>query len=106
MPNKKNRLLYRKKIKNGLTNIVAMAKKHTKNIDFSVLKLNKKQKYANHSNTFERVLVILGGRCDVLVDGKSYKNIGKRKNVFEGKKVDIYLCDDKLITKKVIVFGY
>ena len=37
-------LLYRKKIGKGFTNLVSIAKKHTKNIDFSILKLKKKQK--------------------------------------------------------------
>ncbi|MFH1074659.1 MAG: 5-deoxy-glucuronate isomerase [Candidatus Firestonebacteria bacterium] len=87
----KQNLLYRKKIEKGFTNIVSVGKKNTKNIDFSVLKLRKNQKYENSSKTQERVIVILGGKCNVLVDDKSYKNIGKRKNVFEGKAYSVYI---------------
>lgn len=102
MKDKKNKLLYRKKIKNGLTNLVTMAKKHTKNIDFSVLKLKKKQKYKNVSKTHERVLIILGGKCNVVVDGKSYKNIGKRKNVFEGKAYSVYVPSGSKFTVEAV----
>jgi len=91
MPEKKNKLLYRKNIGKGFTNIVSVGKKNTKNIDFSVLKLTKNQKYENKSQTHERVVVILGGKCDILAGNKSYKNIGKRKNVFEGKPYSVYI---------------
>ena len=87
----KQNLLYRKKISNGLTNLVSIAKKETRNIDFSVLKLKKKQKYENKSKTHERVVIILGGKCNVRVDDKEYKNIGKRKNVFDGKATSVYI---------------
>ncbi|MCX5777543.1 MAG: 5-deoxy-glucuronate isomerase [Candidatus Firestonebacteria bacterium] len=87
----KSNLLYRKSIKNGFTSLVTAKKKNTKHIDFGILKLKKNKKYENRSATHERVVVILGGKCNITVDGTVYKNIGKRKNVFEGKPYSVYI---------------
>lgn len=43
-------------------------------------------------------ITILGGTCSITGDGFDYKNIGKRKNVFDGKAYAVYLPRNKSFT--------
>lgn len=85
------RLLYRKILKKGFTRIISTGRKDTKHIDFGILRLSGNQNFENKSNTYETVLIILGGRCNIEVGEKAFKNVGRRKNVFEGKAYAVYV---------------
>lgn len=60
-------------------------------ISFDVLFLNKGMAYREKTGSNEVCLVVLGGRCTVEADGKTWKNIGKRKDVFDGRAAAVYV---------------
>ena len=52
-------------------------------LDFARLYLNNGKNYKANSREKEVLIVILGGRCNIRVEGKTFENIGERKNVFK-----------------------
>lgn len=75
------------KIKSSLEkkyNIIFNKKKDFKNIEFSILNLTKDY-YSSNSKEFQLFLIVLSGKCSIKINDKLFKNIGKRKNVFDGK---------------------
>ncbi|WP_052465284.1 5-deoxy-glucuronate isomerase [Thermotoga profunda] len=60
-------------------------------LGFERILLSSSQEYSSESKDFEIFLVILSGRCDVSVKDREFKNIGGRKNVFQGKPFSVYI---------------
>ena len=59
-------------------------------IDFGLLSLADGEQWERTLEGLESVLVILGGRCDVEVDGQKWCDIGAREDVFGGKATAVY----------------
>ncbi len=75
------------KISSSLTkknNIIFNENKDYKNIEFSILKLKNNSHISNSKNQ-QVIFIILSGTCSVKVNEHIFKNIGKRKTVFDGK---------------------
>lgn len=60
-------------------------------LGFERIVLSPSQEYISNSSDCEIFLVILSGKCDVLVKNKEFKNIGARRNVFQGKPFSVYI---------------
>ncbi len=60
-------------------------------LSFKKLVLENGGEYSGKSEGWETFLVLLGGKCDIEVDGKVFKGIGGRKNVFSGKPFSVYV---------------
>lgn len=58
---------------------------------FSLLSLEPGSTFSADSGPYETVMVILGGRIEVRVDGQSYGPLGGRQNVFDGKATALYI---------------
>jgi 5-deoxy-glucuronate isomerase len=60
-------------------------------LDFQYLALNDGEKATAQSDGREVLAVILGGRGDFVINGKSFDNVGGRPNVFSGKPHSVYI---------------
>ncbi len=60
-------------------------------LGFEVRKLALGQRYEESTGGRELGIVVLGGKCSVETSGASWKNIGKRANVFDGLPYAVYL---------------
>jgi len=63
--------------------------------DFQVIILAEGQKLKLKSGDSEIALVILKGTCDVNIDGKTYDNLGTRKDIFQEKPTAVYIPIEK-----------
>jgi len=59
--------------------------------EFGIINLKEGQTFAANSGASEIALVVLGGTCAVAGKDFGFKNIGKRKNVFDGKPYTVYV---------------
>ncbi|MFN3283008.1 MAG: 5-deoxy-glucuronate isomerase [Pseudothermotoga sp.] len=60
-------------------------------LGFERIVLSPSQEYLSNSSNYEIFLVVLSGKCDVSVRDREFKNIGTRKNVFQGKPFSVYI---------------
>ncbi len=74
----------------GWHTIASPQQGQTKQITFSLLKLEAGSEYEGQSSG-ETVAVLLGGFIDAEVDGKRWASIGQRRDVFSGKAFALYL---------------
>lgn len=88
--------------KEGLTKIYELCNSacHTMEVDGLFLKAG--NKFEGNTGDTEYGITILGGTCDLTGDGFEFKNIGKRKNVFDGKAYAAYLPKNKKFTFKAV----
>lgn len=80
--------------KDGLINVVSEKDNGLKRAVFNLLKLKKGGYYKEKTGDYEFTFVILTGSCNIIGNSFSFKNIGKRKNVFLGKPTSVYLPID------------
>ena len=59
--------------------------------EFGIINLKKDEKYTANSGANEVALIVLGGTCSVTGKDFDFKDIGKRKNVFDGKPYTVYI---------------
>lgn len=65
-------------------------------IEFGLLRLNLGQQYCFNSNKQEVVLVILSGRCSILVNEETlWRDIGERTTVFGGRAYAAFIPPEK-----------
>lgn len=89
-------LLYKNDLKSGLNKIIDQNIKELDYLGLDILKLSEGEKFKNKTNNNEVVLVILAGECSINAEEEKYLNIGKRKNVFDGKATAVYVpCNSK-----------
>ena len=60
-------------------------------IEFGLLTLPDGRSWEQAFDSVEALLVVLGGRCDVEADGRTWERIGERTDVFDGKATAVYL---------------
>ncbi len=74
----------------GWHTVVSPQQGQTKQITFSLLRLEAGSDYEGQVNG-ETVAVLLSGFMDVEVDGKRWQSVGQRRDVFSGKAFALYL---------------
>ncbi len=82
----------------GCTPVYKKEDSYCKWIEIDMLKLANGKSFSYDEQDKEYALILLGGKCDVVGDGFDYKNIGKRKNVFDGPATALYLPRNKKFT--------
>lgn len=68
-----------------------------------LIRLNPSDSYQGKTEKEEVLLVILGGKCNISVNGMEFPNLGKRKNVFDGAATSVYVPIDS--TYEVTALG-
>ena len=66
----------------------------------NVVRLKSGEKFVSSIPGYESVCVPMEGRCNIIVDGTEYANIGKRERLFDGKPDAVYVprCSEAIIT--------
>ena len=64
-------------------------------ITFGILKLSKDKSFLGNSGNDEVAIIVLSGKCDIIVDTSIYSTIGSRTSVFGGKAYGVYVPPDK-----------
>lgn len=77
--------------KDGLTKIYEFSNSACHKMEVDGLKLSAGGLFEGNTADMEYGFTILGGTCTVVGDGFNFENIGKRKNVFDGKAYAFYL---------------
>jgi len=71
--------------------IVGEGNEHLKTIRFGLLTLEGEQTFAEETGEHEVALVILGGRCTLVADDRSFGELGTRRDVFSGRATGVYI---------------
>ncbi len=58
---------------------------------YNDVKLKKGQTFSFCLETYESVIVLASGTCDVTVKGVKFERVGERKGIFEGKPDSVYV---------------
>lgn len=85
---------------NGCNSIITKQNSSLDMLEVDMLKLSKGQEQDYNETGKEYSLIILGGNCSVTGDGLDYKNIGRRKNVFDGAATALYIPRNRKFTIK------
>ncbi len=75
----------------GKSEVITKANSTCKKIEIDMLRLTDGATKSYREQGKEYALLILGGNCTVEGNGFSFKNIGKRKNVFDGPATCVYV---------------
>ena len=57
---------------------------------FNPLTLKQGESHSYQLDDYETVVVMAGGTCTVIVDGETFEQMGKRKNVWDGNAAAVY----------------
>ncbi len=60
-------------------------------LDFNKIILEPGETIRKSSGEYESLMVITGGKCDVSVGGREFKDLGGRGDVFSGKPYSVYI---------------
>ncbi len=74
-------------------------------IGFDLIRLNSGETMTLASGEYELGLVILSGNCDITAGDLVASNLGKRRNVFDGKPTTVYVPRDTEYTVTANDFG-
>ncbi|MFH1538017.1 MAG: 5-deoxy-glucuronate isomerase [bacterium] len=91
---KENEYLIRFPGGKGLVPIVSRGERGLELISFDLLFLHEGDTYSAESGDDEVALVVLGGRCDVEVNGQDFRGVGEREDVFDGPAACVYAPKD------------
>ncbi len=58
---------------------------------FNRVVLNKGEKFTHHVKGYESCITVCEGTCNITVDSETYKNVGSRNALFEGKPDSVYV---------------
>ena len=72
---------------------------------FDLIRLNPGESVTAKSGEYELGLVILSGNCDINAGAFKAENLGKRRNVFDGKPTTVYMPKDEEYSVKANDFG-
>lgn len=86
-------------IVDGLNKVV-LSKVFSHISGFTVINFGKQGKHSFKAKNTEIGLLILRGSCDINIEGKEYKNMGSRKDVFSGKPAGAYIPLDSRFSVK------
>jgi len=85
-------------MENGCDAIITKENSSLEWLEIDMLKLQKGESKVYDGKDKEFSLIILGGQCTVTGDGFDYRNIGKRKNVFDGPATAVYIPRNRKFT--------
>lgn len=88
--------------KEGITKIYELSNSACHAMEIDGLKLTAGNIYDSKTVNMEYALIVLCGTCNVYGDGFNYPDIGKRKNVFDGKAYAVYIPRNKKISVTAI----
>ena len=83
---------------NGCQSVITRENSSLDMLEVDMLKLNMGETQSFDEKDKEYSLIILGGNCSVTGDGLNYKNIGKRKDVFDGPATALYIPRNRKFT--------
>lgn len=75
----------------GKAAVITKENSSLKMLEVDMLKLRDKESKTYSEKDKEYGLLLIGGKCTVTGDGFEYKNIGKRKNAFDGPATCLYV---------------
>jgi 5-deoxy-glucuronate isomerase len=78
-------------VKSGIFAEVTAGQAGWEYLNMQVRRLNNGDRYGAHTGDHEWAHVILGGVCDVHIDGGEFFGVGRRHNVFSGMPYALYL---------------
>jgi len=58
---------------------------------FNLIKLKEGEAFESRLEEYETIWVVLHGNCDIRVDERDFKNIGKRKDIWSGRAESVYV---------------
>jgi len=58
---------------------------------FNLITLKAGETHEIYMKDYESVWVVMSGNCSILVDGKSFEGIGKRKDIWSGQAESVYV---------------
>ena len=79
------------KEQNGFTKISTIGDGDLELTEFGIINLKQGECYNSDTGNNEVAFIILGGQCSVCGNGFAFENLGKRKNVFDGKPYTVYI---------------
>ena len=82
----------------GKSEIFTKEDSFCQNVEMDMLRLADGDSKSYREESKEYALVILGGKCTVKGDGFEFKDVGKRRNVFDGAATCIYIPANKPFT--------
>lgn len=85
-------------MQNGTDEIITKENSTLDMLEVDMVKLSKGESKVYDEKNKEYSLIIFGGSCSVTGDGLDYKNIGKRKDVFDGPATALYIPRNKKYT--------
>ena len=65
---------------------------------FNLIRLKIDEVYKLQLSDYESVWSVLSGNCNIIVDDKSFDNIGKRKDIWSGKAESVYVPIQSKVT--------
>lgn len=74
----------------GYTQLVSPVVQPVEELDFGVLRLGPGERHELRRDGYETGLIGLSGRCDVSVDGETFRDLGVRATVFDGRASGVY----------------
>ena len=82
----------------GKSEVISKQNSSCKLVEIDMVRLADGESKKYNEKDKEYGLLILGGKCTVTGDGFEYKNIGKRKDVFDGPATCVYVPRNKEFT--------
>jgi 5-deoxy-glucuronate isomerase len=67
---------------------------------FNLIRLENSEELEKQVKDFESVYVVLSGNCDINVNGKLFKDVGQRKNIWAGNADSVYVTTGALVKLK------
>lgn len=67
---------------------------------FNLIRLERGEELRKQVRNFESVYVVLSGNCDINVNGKLFKDVGQRKNIWAGNADSVYITTGVLVQLK------
>ena len=82
----------------GKSEVISKQNSSCKLVEIDMVRLADGESKKYNEKDKEYGLLILGGKCTVTGDGFEYKNIGRRKDVFDGPATCVYVPRNKEFT--------
>lgn len=79
----------------GYTPLCTIGKCSLEHLELGIIELSDGQEITYETGSREVAFIVLSGKADFHFDGQCYANVGKRRNVFEGKAMAVYMPRDK-----------
>ncbi len=83
--------------KTGYTPICKIGECSLRKLEFGIIELYGGDAVTYDTKDRETAFIILGGQCDFSYEDVVWKNVGGRRNVFEGKAYSIYMPRNKVL---------